>query len=136
LVAAQWWVIDHRFRWQSLACRYSSQDQFESPLELDDAQQAALIDACYPYSVIDHFAKTDEELLETVPPSERYGFFSQALKVAAEYGIDGGASAVLFCTLALTRGPRFYLQHDWQRDLQRVKAGELSLQQALKGRHD
>lgn len=135
-VASQWWVVGHNYQWQSLSCAFAGQDCFESPLKLDDAQQAAMVDACYPYSVIDHFLKTDEELLDTVAPSQRYSFFSQALRDAAAWGIDGGAAAVLFCTLAMTRGPGFHSQADWQADLERVKRGDINLQQAVRNHHD
>lgn len=135
-VSTQWWVVSHTHRWQSLACSFSSPDPFTAPLMFDEAQQAFMIDACYPYSVIDHFRQTDEELLDQVPASEQYGLFRQALKAAASYGIDGGATAILFCTLVLTRGPAFYMQPQWQAALERVKRREITLQQAVKAQHD
>ena len=135
-VCSQWWVVGHTHQWQSLPCAYMASDPFVAPLVLDEVQQARMIDACYPYTVIEHFAQTDEELLETVPASQRYGFFRQALAAAARFGIDGGASAILFCTLALTRGPVFYTLAEWQSSLERVKRGELTLQQAVKAQHD
>lgn len=135
-VGTQWWVVSHTHVWQSLACSFAPTDPFVPPLQLDAAQQASMIDACYPYSVIEHFRETDEELLDQVPPSERYGLFRQALRVAASYGIDGGASAILFCTLVLTRGPSFYQEPAWRAALERVKSGAITLQQAVKAQHD
>ena len=135
-VASQWWVVSHHHVWQSLECRYSVTETFIAPLELDDQQQATMIDACYPYTVIEHFLQTDEELLETVSPSERYAFFQRALATAALFGIDGGASAMLFCALCLTRGADFYKLEDWPQWLERVQRGELTLQQAVKAHHD
>ena len=128
----EWWVISHEHRWQSLACNFANDDPFQARLELDEKQQAYMIDSLYPYAVIEHFRETDEELLDTVPPQERYAFFRRALVVATQYGIDGGPPAILFCTLALTRGADFHLQPDWQPVLQRVKHGEISLAQAMK----
>jgi hypothetical protein len=135
-VATQWWVLDHAQEWQNLPCLFTAVDGFQAPLELDEAQQSALIDACYPHTVIEHFMQSDEELLETVPQTQRYAYFRDALKAAAIYGIDGGASAVLFCTLALTRGAEFFRLPQWAAELERVKRGEISLQQALKAQHD
>jgi Domain of unknown function (DUF4123) len=135
-VASQWWVVSHTHTWQSLACSYQAADAFEPPLQLDNLQQAHMIDACYPYAVIEHFQQTDEELLDELPPPERYAFFRETLKVAAGFGIDGGATAILFCTLALTRGPRFYAQAPWPEALGRVKRGEISLQQVVKAQHE
>jgi hypothetical protein len=132
----QWWVVDATHQWLSLPCRFAAQDAFEPPLELDARQQAYLIDACYPYAVIEHFMQTDEELLDALPEAERYAFFGGVLRAAATFGIDGGASAILFCTLALTRGPNFYREPLWQAALGRVQRGEITLQQAVKAHHD
>lgn len=132
----QWWVVAPDHAWLSLPCRFAAEDAFTPPLELDDAQQAYLIDACYPYAVIAHFVQTDAELLATIAEPEQYAFFRKALKAAAGFGIDGGATAVLFCTLALTRGPSFYEQPVWRDALASVKRGEVSLQQAVKAHHD
>ena len=94
------------------------------------------MDACYPYTVIEHFEQTDPELLDELLPAERYTHFSQALRRAASYGIEGGASAVLYCTLTLTRGATFDQDGAWPVLLARVKRGEITLQQALKAQHD
>jgi Domain of unknown function (DUF4123) len=132
----QWWVVDATHQWLSLPCHFAPQDAFEPPLELNEQQQAYLIDACYPYAVIEHFVQTDEELLDALPAAERYAFFRGVLQAAATFGIDGGATAILFCTLALTRGPGFYKLPEWQAALGRVQHGEITLQQAVKAHHD
>lgn len=134
-VCSQWWVVDHTHHWRSLSCAFALQDAFVPPLALNDRQQAHLIDACYPYAVIEHFMQTDQELLETVPAAQQYVFLRSALQAAARYGIEGGSSAILFCTLALTRGPDFYQQPRWRAALDKVKAGSLTLQQAIKAEH-
>ncbi len=135
-VSTQWWVVSHQHRWQSLPCRFSLPDPYTAPLLLDDAQQAHMIDVCYPYSVIEHFRQTDEELLDQIPEAEQYGLFRQALSIAASYGIDGGPSAILFCTLAITRGPTFHMEPEWHAALEQIKRREITLQQAVKARHD
>ncbi|MFG6469081.1 DUF4123 domain-containing protein [Roseateles sp. BYS87W] len=135
-VARQWWVVSHEHRWQSLSCEFQVDDPYRGPLHLDARQQAHMVDACYPYSVIEHFEQTDPELLDDLLPAQRYSHFSQALQRAAAYGIEGGASAVLYCTLTLTRGRRFDEEGAWPTLLSRVKRGEITLQQALKAQHD
>lgn len=135
-VASQWWVVGPTHQWLALPCRHAPVDTHVPPLVLDERQQARLIDACYPYAVIEHFETTDAELLDTVPPPQRYDFFAKALRAAAAYRIDGGASAILFCTLAMTRGPDFHQQPAWQDALQRVGRGEITLQQAVRSQHD
>jgi Domain of unknown function (DUF4123) len=135
-VCRQWWAVDHTHRWRSLPCTFLTLDTFEPPLELNDGQQAHLVDACYPHAVIEHFVQTDEDLLKEVPAAERYGFFRNTLRTAADYGIEGGATAILFCTLALTRGPNFHIEPEWQAALQEVRTGKSTLQQAVKAQHD
>ena len=135
-VCTKWWVVGSNHSWVGIPCRFAEHDTFNSPLELNQKQQAYLVDACYPYAVVEHFLQTDEELLSVLPDSERYAFFRRALQVATDFGIDGGATAVLFCTLALTRGPNFYEQPEWRSVLQDVRRGQMTPQQAVKARHD
>lgn len=135
-VSSQWWVVGHDLRWQNLPSEYAADDAFEGPLHVSEKQQALLIDGCYPYAVIEHFEQTSPELLEKLPLPGRYAYLSKALTAAQRFGIDGGASAVLFCTLALTRGENFHEQPDWHAALLEVKAGRQTLQQAVKARHD
>lgn len=130
-VASSWWHFDGDLRWKSLPCNFSATETLDGPLVLNEQQQNALIDACYPYSVIEHFAETDADLLDTVSLPERYAFFLHALSAARGYGIDGGAEAILFCTLALLRGRAFYRDAEWADRLEAVKAGRMSLRKAM-----
>jgi hypothetical protein len=135
-VCSQWWVLSHQHQWESLPCVFSEEDPFQAPLRLNSQQQAAMMDAAYPYTVIEHFEQTDPELLDDVAPAQRYTQIAQALRRAHAYGIDGGPDAVLFCTLVLTRGSGFEHEPAWAAALNRVKLGEITLQQALKAQHD
>ena len=132
----QWWVVAANHVWLRLPCRLAREEAFRPPLEFDQAQQAYLIEACYPYAVIQHFLQTDAELLATIAEPEQYAFFRDALRAAARFGIDGGATAVLFCTLALTRGATFYEELAWRAALANVQRSEMTLQQAVKAHHD
>lgn len=131
-VASAWWYFDGDLRWKNLPCRFSAMETLGSPVVFSTQQQNALIDACYPYSVIEHFAVTDADLLETMPARERYAFFRDALEAAKSYGIEGGPEAVLFCTLALLRGKAFYRSPEWAQRLEAVKAKRVSLRQTMK----
>jgi Domain of unknown function (DUF4123) len=134
-VCRQWWLVSHDHQWQWLPVAYKEADDFEGPLHLDVRQQAQIIDGCYPYAVMEHFEQTSPDLLDDLPQARRYAFFSGALAAAARYGIDGGASAVLFCTLALTRGERFHEESPWPDALQRVRRGETTLERAVRAQH-
>ncbi len=128
----QWWVVSHEHVWQHLDCNEVHPDPFTTPFTINDEQQAAMIDACYPYAVIDHFEETDPELLERVAPAAQYQWFCQAVQEAEKYGIDGGSDTMLFCTLTLTRGERFYEAPAWREGLLKVKNRQTRLADLMK----
>lgn len=130
--ASQWWVLGHDLCWVSLTTTDDEPDPFAGPLVLDEPQQGQLIDACYPYAVIEHFERTDPELLERVPPERRYAVFDAALREASTYGVGEGADGIFFCTLVLTRGERFYQSPAWQHALMQVQRKQIRLRDAAK----
>jgi hypothetical protein len=134
--ASQWWVVSHEHVWTSLNCGEIHPDPFDGSMTIIERQQADMIDACYPYSVIDHFEQTDPELLERVPPAAQYGWFQRALEAARRYGIDDGPESMLFCTLTLTRGERFFDAPQWREGLQRVQLRQTRLRDLMKAIHD
>lgn len=134
--AEQWWFVSPAHEWQMLPCQFGETDSYEAPLRLDEKQEATMIDACYPYAVIEHFERSDPELLDPVPPNARYAHFDNALQTAKRFGIDGGEDAMLFCALTLTRGASFHEQSPWPDNLRAVRAGNMTLQQAVKALHD
>lgn len=130
--ASEWWVVSHEHAWQQLARNELHPDPFTTPFVINEAQQASMIDACYPYAVIDHLNETDPELLERVAPAAQYKWFCDALQVAEGYGIDGGPEAMLFCTLTLTRGQLFYLAPAWRDGLLKLKKRQTRLADLMK----
>ena len=88
-----------------------------------------LMDDAYPYTLIDHFALTDPELLERVPPADRYRFFRDCTRMAAEYGIRDAKKLVMVCTWALLLGEGFHQEPDWQQRLQDLGAGRRTTRQ-------
>lgn len=135
-VAEQWVAVRHDFQWQPLACHFTENDTFSGPLIFNAKQEAYLIDRCYPYALIEHFERTDPELLNTVEPNQRYRFFQKAIEAAESYKIDRSSDITLFCTLSLTRGAGFNEGSPWHEKLQAVRAGKATLQQILKSFHD
>lgn len=134
--ASQWWVVGHDLRWRTVFTQEIKPDPFNGPLELDEHQQVQLVDACYPYAVIDHFERTDAELLQRLAPARRYAVFDAALREAARYGVEDGAHGIFFCTLVLTRGEHFYRSVSWQEALTKIQRKQLSLQDAARAIHD
>jgi hypothetical protein len=135
-VAEQWLLVGHDHEWRALTCHCTDEDPFVGPLILNARQEAYLIDHCYPYALIEHFERTDPELLDTVESKQRYQFFLKAIEAAARYNIEGSSDITLFCTLSLTRGAGFHEEAPWAEKLQAIRAGTASLQQILKSIHD
>lgn len=134
-VAEQWVVVRHDFEWQPLACHFAEDDKFSGPLIFNAKQEAYLIDCAYPYALIEHFERTDPELLDTVEANQRYRFFQKAIEAAEGYKIEGASDITLFCTLSLTRGANFHDESTWQENLQAVQTGKMTLQEAVTASH-
>ncbi|MFC3551858.1 DUF4123 domain-containing protein [Lysobacter cavernae] len=130
-LARRWWYVAPDLSWKVLDGSYTEMDAFTPPLRLDEQQRNAVIDGCYPHTMIEHFALTDGELLDTVLEMERYDFFRQVLDSAKTYGITGGPDAVRFCAEALLTGFDFHLQPEWIGPLAEVRAGRRRLRQVI-----
>lgn len=135
-VAEQWLVVGHDYEWLSLPCHCADEDLFSGPLTLNAKQEAYLIDHCYPYALVEHFERTDPELLDNVEPKRHYKFFQKAIEAAERYNIEGASDITLFCTMSLTRGAGFHKEAPWAEKLEAVQAGTATLQQILKSIHD
>lgn len=135
-VSEHWLVLGHDHAWQSLECHFAEQDPFSGPLLVSAKQEAYLIDHCYPYALIEHFERTDLDLLDSVPVEQRYQFFLNAIQTAERFGIERSCDIALFCTLSMTRGVSFYEEAPWPEKLIAVKTGRASLQDVLKSIHD
>jgi hypothetical protein len=129
---SQWWVVSHEHVWQQLARDEVHPDPLTTPFVINEVQQSAMIDACFPYAVIDHFEETDPDLLERVAPAAQYKWFRKTLQVAESYGIDSGPDTMLFCTLTLTRGERFYEATSWRDGLLKVKNRQIRFPDLMK----
>lgn len=95
-----------------------------------------MIDNCYPYALIEHFERTDPELLETIPSPTRYAFMRETLQTARRYGIESGSEATLFCTLSMTRGRAFHETPEWQSGLADIRQGKAKLSDVVKAQHE
>lgn len=134
-VADQWLVIGPDFQWHPLGCEFSGEDCFSGPLNFTPSQEAQMIDNCYPYALIEHFERTDPELLETIPSPTRYAFMRETLQTARRYGIESGSEATLFCTLSMTRGVTFHETPEWQSGLADIRQGKAKLSDVVKAQH-
>ncbi|HRP73549.1 MAG TPA: DUF4123 domain-containing protein [Xanthomonadaceae bacterium] len=122
-VGHRWWFVGPDLSWQSLTLTAPDPDPHSSPLQFSDAQRRQLIDDTYPYTLIDHFAFSDQELLDRVPPRDRYRFFRKCFRLSGQYGIRDGKRIVMVCTWALLLNEDFHLDPAWHLRLEDFAAG-------------
>ena len=123
-LGATWWYIAHNHVWSSFELGSPEHDPFQPPLRLDDAQRRSLLDDTYPYTLIDHFAFTDHELLDRVPANDQYRFIRHCTRVANEFGIRDGKRVVMVCAWALLLDEDYYLDPMWQQRLKDLSSGK------------
>lgn len=133
-VSRRWWYLSSQSQWNWIEGRPSMNDPLHELLTLSGEQRRCLQDACYPYSLIEHFMDTAPELLDTVAPAERYAFFRNTIVAAERIGLSAAGDFVLFCTLALLEGLEFYASDVWRERMGQVANGQRSLH-AIFGEH-
>lgn len=128
-VASGWWYCNRQGVLQNAQARFHGEDHWPSPWRLTDAQFAAFLKASEPDEVLTLLAGDPQ--LEGLPPEQRHAFVAQQLRRAETWGLSASADLALYCALALSLGTGFDTAPAWAQPLGRVKAGALSLQQAV-----
>ncbi len=113
-VGERWHYVTHDHRWDTLTLHCPAQDPHAVPWTLDAPQRHALIDASYPYTLIEHFQLTDPELLDRLPSANWYAFLRNAVAVASAFGIEDSRRVVMVCTWALLVGDDLGEDPEWQ----------------------
>lgn len=119
-----WRYVAHNHVWLSIGLNAQEQDPYSPPLRLDDVQRRQLLDDTYPYTLIDHFELTDEELLNRIPVNDQYRFIRKYTRLAAEYGMRDGKRVVMVCAWALLLGEDYHLDAAWQQRLSDLATGK------------
>lgn len=121
-----WWYLRHDLQWARLELADVVPDPHDPPWVLEALQRRALIDASYPYALIDHFQLTDPELLARLPRARRYTFFRRVVATAAAAGIEDSRRVVMVATWALLAGIDLGEDPAWQQRLQDFASGRRS----------
>lgn len=122
----RWWYLRHDLRWAQLELQDSVQDPHDAPWVLEAAQRRALIDASYPYTLIDHFQLTDPELLARLPRERWYTVLRRAVATAATAGIEDSRRVVMVATWTLLAGADLGEDPAWRQRLQDFASGRRS----------
>lgn len=122
----RWWYLRHDLRWAQLELQDIVQDPHDAPWVLEAAQRRALVDASYPYTLIDHFQLTDPELLARLPRERWYTVLRRAVATAAAAGIEDSRRVVMVATWTLLAGVDLGEDPAWRQRLQDFASGRRS----------
>ena len=133
--------IDHWWYWSRKADVHdavpagvhavSSALQLVLPLRLDQQQVDMLVEASVPDHLLQHIEQNQPELLERLPPPDRYDFVRQQLARGREHGLSGTGDLVNYVCIALEYGEQFDSAASVATALAKVKAGDQSFDAAM-----
>jgi hypothetical protein len=83
------------------------------PIDLDSAQEKALIDAGEADAMIDLLLNQNNAALQGLMPPEQHERISAALVAAKALGIDRLSDQVVFCVLDMELGAKFHEHEPW-----------------------
>ncbi|RZI83377.1 MAG: DUF4123 domain-containing protein [Rubrivivax sp.] len=123
---AHWFHWDHRQVFENIPLTTAAQaNEFASfPTHLSAAEEAQLMSACYPFTLIERFRIEDSAALSKVPVHRQYEFFSGQIDRAAGHGITDHLDLEIYCTFGLEVGERFDEHVAILPALSMVKSGE------------
>lgn len=122
----RWWYLRHDLQWAHLELEDTALDPHDPPWVLAAPQRRGLIDASYPYTLIDHFQLTDPELLARLPRARWYTFFRRVVATAAAAGIEDSRRMVMVATWSLLAGVDLGEDPAWRLRLQEFASGRRS----------
>jgi Domain of unknown function (DUF4123) len=122
----RWWYLRHDLRWAQLELQDAVHDPHDPPWVLEANQRRALIDASYPYTLIDHFQLSDPELLARLPRERWYTVLRRAVATAAAAGIEDSRRVVMVATWTLLAGVDLGEDPAWRQRLQDFASGRRS----------
>lgn len=128
-VGGRWTFLDARLEWTQLGLRCPAHDPHVAPWVLQAEQRRGLIDALYPYTLMDHFLLTGPELLERYPRATWYYRLRDAVAAAEAHGITDSARLSVVASWALIGDVDLAEDPAWQQRLRDVGAGRRTVKQ-------
>ena len=90
-----------------------------------------LVEASVPDHLLQHIEQNQPELLERLPPPDRYDFVRQQLARAREHRLGGTGDLVNYVCISLEYGARFDSVPSVAAALAKVKSGKESFNAAM-----
>ncbi|MEX3693405.1 DUF4123 domain-containing protein [Paraburkholderia sp. BR14263] len=83
-LAKEWWHIDRYGALKNIGCTDATVDQYRGPLQLDDSQTTAFLDAGLPDSILHILQLTDDDLVAAFDARTRYRICEESIANASQ----------------------------------------------------
>lgn len=110
---------------------FQAEEQLAYPLVLSRAQEAALLAASEPDTMVDVLLQQNNQLLTALTPPERYARIRAAMAAAQAVGLTDMNDLIQFCRFDLELGSAFYRAPFWAPIWHAVASGKTPLAHAL-----
>lgn len=127
--ANAWLFIDRQGELAVIDSEFSEHDS-HAELVFSEAQEHAILDASFPDELLRILEKDQQDLVESLPPQERYDRVKTLIEQAKTYGIEGAKDLLYFCIVGLSEGDGFDSQPEWANILTKVKTDNLAFADA------
>jgi hypothetical protein len=127
--ANAWVYINRQGELGAIDSEFNTQDTFNE-LVFDDLQEEAILDAAYPDELLRILQQDQADLVENLPPQERYDQVKALLKLAKTYGIEGSKDLLYFCIVGLSEGEGFDTTPEWTTKLNNAKNNKIPFAEA------
>jgi hypothetical protein len=130
----EWLYLDRSLRLQALPLHAApGVDMFEAPLQLDEAQFTALLDASEVDQVMPELAREAPLEFLALRADQRASWTRRCLDLAGTWHLERLADKVMVGVLMLKLGEGFHLLPAWAPWMTALQARKVSLLQAIEG---
>jgi hypothetical protein len=126
--ANAWMYVDRQGELAVINSDYTAHDVFEE-LTFTEPQEQAILDASFPDELLRILQQDQAELVQDMPPQERYDSVKALIDKAKIYNLESSKDFLYFCIVGLSEGDDFDTQNKWADKLAKVKTGNTSFAQ-------
>lgn len=121
-----WFFWTHDFDIQTVQFGREAQTQppLELPMRLNLDAENALLNACFPFTMIERIRAEDSSALQRLGVSQRYAFFQQQIARAQDHGLSAQGELEAYCCTAIEFGAAFDEDRQVRSALAGIKRGQ------------
>jgi hypothetical protein len=129
--AEKWSYVDRKGRVVSVNAEFDIVENFELPLQLNEAQEFGLVDASEPDQVLALLRENVPNLLSRLHLVKQYEFVVHNIKAAKDLGLRSTVDLVLYSAVALSQGVEFATGPIWSDLMTDVKSGRIEFAEVV-----